>query len=67
LAQLFAGTVHKRNKDGTYNITFDDGDTDRRVKPDDVGVYNPEDYEVCLLLCVNAGRWLALCAPACPT
>jgi hypothetical protein len=46
--------VHKRNKDGTYNITFDDGDSDRRVKAEDVGVYNPDDFEVLsVTLCVS--------------
>ena len=46
--------MHKRNKDGTYNITFDDGDSDRRVKAEDVGVYNPDDFEVLFLtLCVS--------------
>jgi len=43
--QLFAGVVQKRNKDGSYWVVFDDGDNDRRVKPANLGVYNPDDYE----------------------
>jgi len=43
--QLFAGVVHKRNKDGSYWVIFDDGDNDRRVKPANLGVYNADDYE----------------------
>jgi len=53
--------VNKRNKDGTYNITFDDGDTDRRVQPEDVGVYNPDDFEVLFLtLCASLARACAM-------
>jgi hypothetical protein len=42
---LFSGRVTKRNKDGTYRVTFDDGDVDRRVNPRDLGLYNPDDFE----------------------
>jgi hypothetical protein len=37
--------VSRRNKDGTYRVTFDDGDVDRRVNPRDLGLYNPDDFE----------------------
>ncbi|GMI43749.1 hypothetical protein TrCOL_g13544 [Triparma columacea] len=30
---LYQGTVHKTNKDGTYDVKFDDGDRDRTVEP----------------------------------
>ena len=43
--QLYAGTVHRRNKDGTYWVIFDDEDADRRVKGVNVGLYRPEDFE----------------------
>ena len=43
--EFYPGKIKRVNEDGTYNVLFDDGDTERNIPHDMIRKHKPEDFE----------------------